>query len=205
MSLLPGEFSTLSLGLTKTGLLSALNTTTHVGSTVFAPDNFAFKKLGPKINAFLFSKFGEKYLKALLEYHIVLNHTLYSNAYYDSSKSKATELPEELPCPSMDAETTGPKFHYDLPTLLGDKYLSVDIASFGPWIEMKINGFSRVKVQDGIAKDGVLQIVGNVLIPPKTRSAGKEQDFWNGEDMSVDELKERLEPFVEKSQEQFEL
>lgn len=89
---LPGEFSTLELGLTKTGLLSGLNdTSTHLGGTVFAPSNFAFQKLGPKITGFLFSKYGQKYLKALLEYHIVANQTLYSDAYY---KAESTEVEE---------------------------------------------------------------------------------------------------------------
>lgn len=82
---LPGEFSTLELGLTKTGLLPAIaDTSNHIGGTVFAPSNFAFKKLGPRINGFLFSKYGQKYLKALLEYHVVANQTLYSDAYYKS-------------------------------------------------------------------------------------------------------------------------
>ena len=82
---LPGEFSTLELGLTKTGLLPAIaDTSNHIGGTVFAPSNFAFQKLGPKINGFLFSKYGQKYLKALLEYHVVANQTLYSDAYYKS-------------------------------------------------------------------------------------------------------------------------
>ena len=86
---LPGEFSTLELGLLKTGLFKALNdTSTHVGGTLFAPSNSAFEKLGPRINAFLFSKYGEKYLKALLKYHIVPNKTLYSDAFYKSESNK---------------------------------------------------------------------------------------------------------------------
>ena len=92
ISLLPGEFSTLELGLEKTGLFKAINdTSNHVGGTLFAPSNFAFQKLGPKINAFLFSKYGQKYLKALLKYHVVANQTLYSDAYYkaeDSAEAK---------------------------------------------------------------------------------------------------------------------
>ena len=96
----PGEFSTLELGLTKTGLLEHINdTSNHVGGTLFAPDNFAFVKLGPKINAFLFSSYGLKYLKALLKYHIVADHTLYSDAYYKAQ--------------SKDADTTGiPKGYF---------------------------------------------------------------------------------------------
>lgn len=84
----PGEFSTLELALTKTGLIDALNdTSNHVGGTLFAPSNFAFRKLGPKINAFLFSRYGQKYLKALLKYHVVANQTLYSDAFYKAEET----------------------------------------------------------------------------------------------------------------------
>ncbi len=90
IDLLPGEFSTLELGLGETGLIHALNdTSNHVGGTLFAPSNFAFRKLGTRINAFLFSRYGQKYLKALLKYHVVANQTLYSDAYYDKSDEAA--------------------------------------------------------------------------------------------------------------------
>merc|ERR1711915_1044335 len=41
VDLFPGEFSTLELGLTKTGLLDEVNSTDHAGGTLFAPSNFA--------------------------------------------------------------------------------------------------------------------------------------------------------------------
>ena len=91
IDLLPGEFSTLELGLTKTGLYKHLEDTPHKGSTFFAPTNFAFQKLGPKINAFLFSKYGQKYLAAILKYHVVLDQTLYSNAFYDKDHSEIND------------------------------------------------------------------------------------------------------------------
>lgn len=79
---IPSVFSTFDLGLLKTGLFERLNkTSTHTGGTFFVPTNSAFKKLGPCANAFLFSRWGEKHLEALLKYHIVFNHTLYSDAY----------------------------------------------------------------------------------------------------------------------------
>ena len=97
ISFLPGEFSTLELGLTKTGLFSVINdTTNHAGGTLFAPSNFAFQRLGPKINGFLFSKYGQKYLKALLEYHVVANRTLYSDAYYHSESVERENFPRGL-------------------------------------------------------------------------------------------------------------
>ena len=195
ISLLPGDFSTLLLGLGKTGLISTLNSTHHTGGTFFAPTNGAFKKLGPKINAFLFSKFGEKYLRALLKYHIVANETLYSNAYYGPHKSEIKVKSEE----DVGADAV-PFFHFDLPTLLKDKSLAVDVSRFGPFVYFRINGFVGVAVQDGIAKDGVIQVVSNILIPPKKAGGfgmAEEDLYWNGEEMSLEEFKGRLGPYVQ--------
>ena len=90
INFVPGKFSTLELGLTKTGLFAALNdTSTHLGGTLFAPTNWAFQKLGYKINGFLFSKYGEKYLKALLKYHVVANQTLYTDAFYKDTQESS--------------------------------------------------------------------------------------------------------------------
>ncbi|CAO2651200.1 Nn.00g094970.m01.CDS01 [Neocucurbitaria sp. VM-36] len=190
IDLLPGEFSTLELGLVKTGLFDKLNSTDypHEGGTIFAPSNFAFQKLGPRINAFLFSKYGEKYLKALLEYHMVVNQTLYSDAFYDAGKDENKDA---------NAADRPPYYHYDLPTVLHGKYLAVDVTRYGPFVSIKINGFSSVTVHDGVASDGVIQVVSNVLIPPK--NANGEQVFWQGEELSIDDIKERLQPFVEEN------
>ncbi|KAL9100466.1 MAG: hypothetical protein Q9163_004156 [Psora crenata] len=184
IQLLPGEFSTLELGLAKTGLFKAINdTSTHVGGTLFAPSNFAFQKLGPKINGFLFSSYGLKYLKALLKYHVVANQTLYSDAYY-----KAHDEGVE------DARIPKGYFHVDLPTLLEDKSLSIDVARYGRIINIKINAFSTVTIEDGIAADGVIHVVSNVLIPPK--SVGGIMQQWEGEELDIGDLRERLEPYT---------
>jgi len=183
LSVLPGEFSTLTLGLTKTGLLKTLNTTQHAGGTFFVPTNFAFQKLGHKINAFLFSQFGEKYLLALLKYHIILNNTLYSNAFYGKNNGTVSPNPHI------------PGIHYELPTLLENKNISVAVTSYGPVYDIRVNGFTHVKVQDGLASDGVLQIVTTVLIPPRKNRDGVDE-HWQGEPLTVEELRERLEPYV---------
>lgn len=150
-----------------------------------APSNFAFQKLGPKINAFLFSQYGLKYLKALLEYHVVPDNTLYSDAYYKAESSEQ-DVPKGL-------------YHVDLPTLLKDRSLAVDIARYGGYISIKVNAFARVTVQDGIAEDGVIHVVSDVIVPPKKLgSLAEEVEYYNGEDMSVEELKERLAPLVAK-------
>ncbi|KAI9804939.1 MAG: hypothetical protein M1833_006242 [Piccolia ochrophora] len=181
IDLLPEEFSTLQVGLYKTGLWEDFSKTTAHGGTFFAPSNFAFRLLGPKANAFLFSKYGLKYLKAVLKYHVVTEQTLYSDAFYKNEEAGAENIPKGI-------------YHVDLPTLLGGRSLGVDIARYGGFISIKVNGFSRVTVQDGIAKDGVIQVVGNVLIPPK--KLGEQASI--GEELTVDELKERLGPYVER-------
>ena len=184
ISALPGEFSTLELALTKTGLLPVLNdTSAHNGGTLFAPSNFAFQKLGPRINAFLFSQYGLKYLKALILYHAADNITLYSDAIYKESSVQGGHGP--------------PKgfFHIDLPTGLEDRSLSIDIARYGRLITIKINGFTRVSVTDGIAADGVIHVVPNVLIPPKVPGGPGVA----GDDMDLEEFKERLSPYVEEA------
>jgi len=115
----------------------------------------------------------------LILYHAADNFTLYSDAYYPP-----------------EGQTSVPKsrFHVDLETGLRGKSLSVDVARYGRLVDIRINGFNHVSVQDGIAKDGVIQVVPNVLIPPKT--PGVFEVF--SDEMSVEELKERLEPFVDE-------
>lgn len=190
IDLLPGEFSTLHLALDKTDLFEKINSTDypHKGGILFAPSNFAFKKLGPRANAFLFSKYGLKYLKALLEYHMVVNQTLYSDAFFDHTGEED------------DAAGRPPYYHYDLPTVLG-KHVAIDVARYGPFVEIKINAFSRVTVHDGVASDGVIQVVSNVLIPPKQGAEAEKAEFWMGGEMRVEELKERLEPLVQEGEE----
>lgn len=189
LEIFPGEFSTLANALYKTGVIENI---THVseGLTIFAPTNNQFKRLGPKILAFLFSKYGEKYLKALMEYHIVKGQVLYSDAYV---KGGSADSQGHLEIPKG-------KYHVDLETLLG-KNLSIDILRYGRFISYKINGFTRVVVQDAITMEGVIQIPSGVLIPPKKVPGPGMTMIEDGDDlldrkMSVDELKERLEPYL---------
>ena len=64
---------------------------------------------------------------------------------------------------------------------------------------MRINGFRSVAAKNGIAKDGVLHVVSSVIIPPK-RIGDKLQE-WKGEELTEEDLKERLEPLVHKDDE----
>ncbi len=68
---------------------------------------------------------------------------------------------------------------------------------------MKVNGFVRIVTQDGIVKDGVLQSVSDVLIPPKKIGGGHDDDAADGEEdeeLTVASLKERLAPYVDEKE-----
>lgn len=192
LSLFPGKFSTLLLAFDKTDFTSFIHGQVLNGSTVFAPDNRAFQKLGPAANAFLFNtETGLKYLKAILKYHIVANETVYSDAYYSSADdSKAQD------------DVGRGHYHLDLPTLLGDKRIALDVARWAGFIRVKINGYIPITVQDGIAKNGVIHVPAGVLIPPHKDHKGEETSLTG--EISVEELKERLAGYVEGEEEQGE-
>lgn len=76
--------------------------------------------------------------------------------------------------------------------------MSINIFRFGRIISIKINGFSSVVIEDGIAKDGVIQVVGTVLIPPKQINGVEQQ--WQGEELSVEDFMERFDLFVEREE-----
>ena len=77
--------------------------------------------------------------------------------------------------------------------------MSIDVARFGRYINIKINGFGGVAIQDGIASDGVIHVVSSVLIPPKQVGGVTQQ--WEGEELSEEDLQARLEPFIDDIEE----
>ena len=186
LALFPDRFSTLLLAYDKTDFVDFVNKLHMQGSTVFAPSNHAFSRLGRRANAFLFNtEPGLRYLRAILKYHIAPNATLYSDTLYDKTSSDS----EEDHVDSQQAK------HFDLGTLLGDAHLGIDIGKIWGLLTVRINGFVDVAVQDGVAKDGVIHVVDKVLLPPHKH--GQEDDV-NGEEISVDELKKRLDDFMER-------
>ncbi|KAI0201809.1 FAS1 domain-containing protein [Astrocystis sublimbata] len=211
ISLLPSKFSTLELAAEKTGLLhhhekEESDEKHHhghglTGLTIFAPTNFAFTKLGPHANAFLFNtEKGLGYLKALLKYHIVVNETLYSDAYYGVKGDVEDLLPLSADLNNVANKEIGDgkngHFHIDLPTLLDDRSLSIDIARWLRFINMRINGYQNVAIEDACAYEGVVQVVGSVIIPPHETKREGEWTEADGE-ISVEELIERLQPYVD--------
>jgi uncharacterized surface protein with fasciclin (FAS1) repeats len=207
LTLFPDRFSTLLLAYEKTDFADVIRHTSFEGSTVFAPSNHAFSRLGSRANAFLFNtKTGLRYLSAILKYHIVPNATLYSDAIYDKrdeSKNKGTAT---LDFDDAETETAQPSKHFDLGTLLDNAHLGVDIGKNWGFLTVRVNGFVNVAVQDGLAKNGVIHVVDKVLIPPHKHHDGKESesDENDNEDISVDELKARLADWVDEEGEDAE-
>ncbi|PIL23718.1 hypothetical protein GSI_13468 [Ganoderma sinense ZZ0214-1] len=94
--LLQNAFSTFTSALQRVGLTDELDfRNVEDGSvqgepavSVFAPTNKAFAKLPPKLQLFLFSPFGEKALKKLLQFHIVPKAVVHSNYFHNASRSE---------------------------------------------------------------------------------------------------------------------
>lgn len=165
IKLLPRHFSAFTLGLEKTGLIHKLTDEIRAGGTTFAPTNAAFGHLGQRANEYLFSSGGEKCLQALLEYHFVPNRTLYSDVLYDQHghvhKFRSGEQDSAV--------------HVKLPTLLKKQNLRVDVVWPGYSVIMRVNGVGRVRVHDVLARDGVVHIVDQVLMPSrKIKGKGNE-------------------------------
>lgn len=185
ITLFPDRFSTLLLAYEKTDFVKFIHGVNLKGSTVFVPTNGAFNRLGPRANAFLFNTSkGRKYLKAILKYNIVPNATLYTDAFYD----KRDDKDEKSEVEPLSHET------FDLPTLLGDAHISVDIARVFGFASIKVNGYSRVVVPNGVGKNGVIQVVNRVPIPPH-KGHRHHHSEEHGE-IEVSDLIKRLEPYV---------
>lgn len=184
ISLLPADFSTLLLAYDKTDFVKFIHGVKMTGSTVFAPSNKAFSSLGPKANAFLFNTDkGLGYLRALLKYQIAPNATLYTDTFYDKTTAGDGDV---------EAES---KEHFDLGTLLGSAKIAVDTYKIAGLTLMKANGAASVTARDIPGKNGVIQVVDKLLVPPCKGKHGSSAAL--GEDMTVEELVERLDSYLD--------
>lgn len=194
LSFLPSQFSTLLLAYEKTDFVKFIHGQTLHGSTLFAPTNGAFAHLGPAANAFLFNHpKGLRFLHALLKYQIVPNATLYSDAFYPDKSGDDDDSIKETAHPERK--------HFDLPTLLGDAAIAVDIVHFGPFTRARVNHRVPVVVQDVVAKNGVIQVTGRVPIPPRKHHKGGETEYADDGEIDVEDLKERLADYLDEDEE----
>ncbi|KAK9859256.1 hypothetical protein MYU51_016419 [Penicillium brevicompactum] len=192
-------FGTFRQGLIHTGLAEIINdTSTHTAQTVFAPSDVAFRKLGPKVNAFLFGPGGRAYLKALLAYHIVSNETLFSDVHFPTNNGKQVVL---------DLQSTSNQI--SLPTLAqGHNILASSIRQTSDDRRtILINDEWTVSRPDIVVMDGVVHEMDAVILPPILEESQLEKNgnWWSivsrslnirGE-ITVGELMERLQPLID--------
>lgn len=103
--LAPRIFGAVASGLQRIGLTNAVEwryvhkddawSKEGTGSTTFfVPSNLAFKKLPWKLELFLFSPFGEKVLKKLLQFHVVPGIVLHSDYLYNATSGESDAWPD---------------------------------------------------------------------------------------------------------------
>ncbi|KAG6910898.1 hypothetical protein DXG01_006581 [Tephrocybe rancida] len=104
--LVPSIFATFTSAVQRTGLTELLDLEyihakegkpgEYKGAkavTVFAPTNRAFKKLPAKLRLFLFSPFGTRVLRKLLQYHIVPDLVFHTDYIYNKTKQDSYAKP----------------------------------------------------------------------------------------------------------------
>ncbi|KAL8381925.1 hypothetical protein RB595_005940 [Gaeumannomyces hyphopodioides] len=210
ISLIPERFDRFVKALNQTEFVDYFQDLALNGTTIFAPTNHAFERMGSKANAFLFKsgKKNRRYLKALLQYHVVANNTLYSDAFYQDrhrggrkkrkGSGSASEVDHQFTIPDGDSDEPR-NVRVSLPTLLGRSSVSVDINNLGGWRRLTINGYAPITVSDVISREGVIHVVARVLVPPKKGSSSVESE--DGGEISVEELKERLDDYLDEDDE----
>ncbi|KAI6036790.1 FAS1 domain-containing protein [Pisolithus microcarpus] len=148
-------------------------------TTFFAPTSAAFHRLPRKLQLFLFSPFGERALKKLLEFHIIPNFVLFSDYVHNATSEESTmtdltidpraaqyhtNLPE-LPMAPLDdimlehhhkkhTPLPEPAYEYNvtLPTLLTNHSIHVNVARYESKLPLPgcLRSFTRFKV-NGVA------------------------------------------------------
>ncbi|KAJ5774783.1 hypothetical protein N7457_009679 [Penicillium paradoxum] len=187
------HFNTFNSALARTKLTYTLDSNQRQGGTTFVPTNAAFRRLGGRINHFLFSPQGEKCLRALMQYHIVPNRTLYSDVLY-TKNGKIQKLFAD-----RDGGHGGgleeDSANVRLETLLKDHKVAVDVERSEEVI-MRLDGFDRVGHLDLLARDGVVHVLDRVLIPPRKIKDKYYDESENVRELMVEELVERLDDCV---------
>ena len=83
----------------------------------------------------------------------------------------------------------------------GGAHLGIDVVRFGAYASVKVNGYTRVVGRDVVVSDGVVQVLGHVLVPPLRVVDGSSGGWgrevapeWTGEEdeITVEDLKRRL-------------
>ncbi|GJC84579.1 aurofusarin biosynthesis cluster protein S [Colletotrichum liriopes] len=171
---LPEQLGTFSRALKRTKLSDELRGRAERGVTLFAPSNEAWERLGEDARRFLFSEAGVAHLKALVRYHVA-EDVVYADADRGSAEGEGGEQRREVQ------------------TLLGGT-ISVGVGRWKGSRLVRVNGVA-VSVRDVPARDGVMHVVDEVLLPPATETGDMMANEGRGR-TSVQELKRQLGRFM---------
>lgn len=184
MFVVPEVFSYVTSAIQRVGLTGAVDRWWTPGkdgghgsfvgaeiTTFFAPTSGAFQRLPNKLRLFLFSPFGAKALKKLLEYHVVPQVVLHTDYVHDATSCAAFNDDWKAGVP-----VDPPLYAYNLtlPTLLDNYSLNVQVARYkakiplpGParyFTRFMVNG-RDVGPYDIPARNGALHVITNLLDP----------------------------------------
>ncbi|KAI8802681.1 FAS1 domain-containing protein [Cladochytrium replicatum] len=178
MAMMAFKFSTTLVAAGKTKLLDEIEREKAI--TIFAPDNNGWMNLGIQNIQHLFSPHGEKDLKKILKYHIVVDDTIaYSEKLMEENERcfKTLLKKEELCVCAHDREDG--KAHKDRKRRhrrggntgrcaarkgLGEgKHEGCEPKN---WVFSINDGESRITIPDILAENGVIHPISSVLIPP---------------------------------------
>ncbi|CAJ2509010.1 Uu.00g140360.m01.CDS01 [Anthostomella pinea] len=202
------ELSRFSEALSRTGLwLPTGDTNGHVGQTIFAPSNEAFSRLGAKSTSFLFSRGGIPYLTALLKFHIVQNHTLFSDVYFPHADQPLVNF---AATGAATGSAGGGAAQAHLPTL----HPGVDVTTtLRRQPHEKVSLCARLvgsprgveteeiaaSVPDIVLMDGVIHVVNSLFLPTAMQEGDRGWHWlktpWS-RGVSVEQLMEILDPWV---------
>ncbi|KAF0321608.1 fasciclin domain family [Colletotrichum asianum] len=173
VDVLPERLGVFSRALKETGVGEETGVKGRRGVTVFAPSDEAWDKIGDEVKSFLFGERGAGYLRALVRYHIIVGEILYTDVKVDH-----VEGTESWPG------------RYE--TLLGAG-VSVRVHGMEGRRVMEVDG-KKVSVRDLPARDGVVHVLDEVLIPSTTADGVEKSGM-----LDVEELKRRLDTWVKTS------
>ncbi|KAJ3210808.1 hypothetical protein HDU67_004992 [Dinochytrium kinnereticum] len=146
---IPTEFSTTVAALSRLGTIDRIREVK--GGTLLVPDNAAWEKLGFRNLYHLFGDHGKEDLKKIMKYH-GSDDLVYSTRIMRDRKV------------DLDSALKGERIHIEARRRGGGKR---DDRRESPkdYIFVVNEGEARIRFTDGIAENGVLQIISEVLIP----------------------------------------
>ncbi|KAF4822952.1 Aurofusarin biosynthesis cluster protein S [Colletotrichum tropicale] len=171
IDVLPERLSVFSRALKETGVGEEAGVKSV---TVFAPSDEAWDKFGDEVKDFLFGGRGADYLRALVRYHIIMDEILYTDVEVNHAEG-----------------TESRPGRYETLLRAG---VSVHVHGIDSRLVMEVDG-KKISVRDLPARDGVVHVLDEVLIP-STTADGVERSGT----MGVEELKRNLDPLIRTSE-----